>query len=136
MKTPLFLLTILGALLFSCASQKEVVSTHTLTDKQFKGTLLQLPKRTKEGVLEEKEFYLKTEETKYFIKLKESKVSDKELLKFIDKEIIVEGEIKNGKWEEDQPGSLATNTSPVKGRTGDYLIIDKLLKEKDLNGRP
>lgn len=116
-------------------------TTSTVSESQ-KNQLIQQKKNQKSGIVlyksradesknrqSKKEFYFRMNEKEYFVKIPEGYVSEEELLKNIDKQINVKGEIKNGKWEFDTPGSILNQTETIKGRSGEYFVIYKILNK-------
>jgi len=111
---------------------KKTVDSIVLKENQKKGTVLHLPRKTREGIQDEKEFYIRIDELNYFVKFSESKVTPNDLKKHINKTIVIEGTIKNGPWEAPKPGTLASNEQGEKTRAGMYITIDKIVDKKDL----
>lgn len=130
MKIVYLLLLVIG--LCSCITSKKSMDEVVLKGNQKKGTVLHLPRKTSEGLQDEKEFYLRIDEVNYFVKFSESKVTAAELKKYIKQTIVIEGTLKNGPWEAQKPGALTTNEESQKARSGMYVVIDKIVAKKDL----
>jgi hypothetical protein len=76
----------------------------------------------------QKELILLINDKKYFVKIDEGYVSRDKLYKYLNQTIRIKGEIKNGPWEADIPGSVLDQTQPIKGRSGDYIVVYKIIK--------
>lgn len=126
----LFFIAIL--FLTSCKVQQNSNSTHKpLKENQLRATVLHLPLRSKEGLDNSKnEFYLKIDNKNYFVKLSECFVSEATLLKYVNKEIVIRGQIKSGAWEHEKASSFGQTTEPEKPRSGPYVVIEKVYKNK------
>jgi hypothetical protein len=111
---------------------KKTMDSIVLTGNQKKGTVLHLPRKTKEGLLDEKEFYFRIDDLNYFVKFSESKVTPADLKKHVNKTIVIEGTIKNGTWDAQKVGSLTSNEEPEKIRDGMYITVAKIVDKKDL----
>ncbi len=75
-----------------------------------------------------KELFFKINETDYFIKINEGYVTPSELLKYLNKEIIVKAEKKDGQWEMQEPSSIKDGKQVRKARSGPYVAIYKIYK--------
>ncbi len=75
-----------------------------------------------------KELYLKVNEKDYFIKIAEGYVAKDIINKYIDKQIVIKGEIKTGDWENPESGSLKDGVPSKKARSGEYIVINKIYK--------
>lgn len=75
-----------------------------------------------------KELYLKINEKDYFIKIAEGYVAKDLITKYIDKQIVIKGEIKTGDWETPDAGSIKDGTPPKNARSGEYIVINKIYK--------
>lgn len=73
-----------------------------------------------------KELFFKINEKDYFIKISEGYVAKDIISKYIDKQIIIKGEIKTGEWETPDAGSLKDGTPSKKARSGEYIVINKI----------
>lgn len=73
-----------------------------------------------------KELYLKVKEKDYFIKIAEGYVAKDIITKYIDKQIVIKGEVKTGDWENPDAGSIKDGTPPKKARSGEYIAIYKI----------
>jgi hypothetical protein len=111
-------------------NSKKSLDSVVLTENQKKGTVLHLPRKTKEGLSDEKEYYMRIDELNYFVKFSESKVTPADLKKHINEMIVIEGTIKSGPWEASKAGNLTTNEPSEKGRSGMYIAIDKIVDLK------
>lgn len=118
----------LGGCSTSNKSLESIVDTTNLKN----GTVLYLPKKTRDGLQKEMEFYFGIEGVNYFVKLSESKINATELKKHINKTVFIEGAIKNGPWEEMKATTITSNQYPEKPRSGVYITIDNVLKKKSL----
>lgn len=132
MKVLTLLLFIISLALSGCMNSKKSLDAVVLKGNQKKGTVLHLPRKTKEGLSDEKELYVRIDELNYFVKFSESKVSPADLKKYINEIIVIEGTIKNGSWEAPKAGSLTKNEASEKGRAGMYITIDKIVDKKEL----
>ena len=117
----------LGGCSTSNKSLESIVDTTNLKN----GTVLYLPKKTREGLQKEMEFYFRIEEKNYFVKLSESKVNATELKKHVNQTVSIKGNIKNGPWEEKKATTITSNQYPEKPRSGVYITIDKILEKQD-----
>lgn len=129
--TSLFFVICIG--ISGCMTSKKSMDSIVLTGNQKKGRVLHLPRKTKEGLQDDKEFYITIDELNYFVKFSESKVTPADLKKYINKIIVFEGSIKSGPWEPQKAGTLTTNEPAKKGRAGMYVVIDKIVDKKELN---
>lgn len=120
-------LLIIGLLLctVSCGTQKEVVTESTENEIK-KGTVIELARKTREGLSDDKDLYFRMGGRNFFIKLTDSDVQLKELRKHIDKEICVVGEVKNGPWNE--TGAATLSQPAQKERAGLYIAIKDIVK--------
>jgi hypothetical protein len=118
----------LGGCSTSNKSLESIVDTTNLKN----GTVLYLPKKTREGLQKEMEFYFRIEGINYFVKLSESKINATELKNHINKTVFIEGAIRNGPWEEMKATTITSNQYPEKPRSGVYITIDAVLKKKSL----
>jgi hypothetical protein len=132
MKIVTFLLLVVCFGNSGCMTGKKSLDSIVLKENQKKGTVLHLPRKTRKGLLDEKEFYLRIDNLNYFVKFSESKITPADLKKHVDKTIVIEGTIKNGPWEPQKAGTLASNEASEKARSGMYITIDKILDKKDL----
>ena len=73
-----------------------------------------------------KELYFKVNEKDYFIKISEGYIAKDIISKYIDKQIVIKGEIKTGEWETPDAGSLKDGTPSKKARSGEYIVINKI----------
>jgi hypothetical protein len=126
MKTLALLLFTCTLFLASCGTEKAVVENSKQEVK--KGTIIQLAKRTANGLLDEKEYYFRFNEQNYFIKLSESAVTTKDLSKRLDKDVCLLGEIISGPWEAEKPATISTPHGAEKAREGLYIAIDAFIK--------
>jgi len=65
----------------------------------------------------------RTKNESYFIKLSESKISIVDVERLMGEEISIEGEIRDGLWDTDDPN--------VQSRIGNYIVIFTILEKKD-----
>lgn len=77
---------------------------------------------------EGKELFFKINEKDYFIKISEGYVSVDLLSEYIDKQVVIKGEIKIGEWESIKAGSIKEGTTSKKPRFGEYIVINKVFK--------
>ncbi|MCC7331117.1 MAG: hypothetical protein IT232_00790 [Flavobacteriales bacterium] len=132
----LIILTLTIFLITSCKSGKNSNSTLNkqeiqLKKNQFLGTVkFSTPVNSSREASQhsKKEYYIEINNEYYFVKFSEGFVKENTLSKYIDKEIIIKGEIKNGKWEDGTSGSIANKTIAVQPRIGKYVTIDKIIK--------
>lgn len=75
-----------------------------------------------------KELYFKVNEKDYFIKIAEGYIAKDIITKYIDKQIVIKGEIKTGDWEIPDAGSIKDGVPPKKARSGEYIVINKIYK--------
>lgn len=124
----------LSILLFSCKTQADVLTNsetkqtveNNLKKNEFFAVVGQRRKSRTDSSL--KETILLIGEKKYFVKFDEGYVSEEKLLQHLNKKIKIKGEIKNGSWEADIPGSIIDKTQPTKGRSGEYIAVYKILE--------
>lgn len=124
----------LSILLFSCKTQTDVLTNsetkqsieNNLKKNEFFAVVEQRRKSRVNSSL--KETILLIDEKKYFVKFDEGYVSEEKLLKHLNNKIKIKGEIKNGTWEADIPGSMLDKTQPIKGRSGEYIVVYKILE--------
>jgi hypothetical protein len=76
------------------------------------------------------EAYFRTNQKDYFIKFSEGYITKDNALKYKDKQIIIKGEIKQGLFENMKPASFGNKTLPPPPRSGEYIIIEKIYKNK------
>ena len=73
---------------------------------------------------ETKELYLRCSIQDYFIKLCESKVSEKALRAYLDEGIEVEMEVREGVWD-----ICPDDPEEMQSRTGSYVVINRIVEE-------
>lgn len=125
---------VLFLLIFSCKNQPvtapsanvDIKQEETLKKNEFFAVVTE---RKKKRNNDEIELLLLINETKYFVKIDEGYVSKEKLLKYLNQTIKIKGEIKNGQWEADIPGSVLEKTQPIKGRSGEYIAVYKILSK-------
>jgi hypothetical protein len=67
------------------------------------------------------DLYFKTDQGKIFIKISEGHVKRDEILKYLDKEIVVKAKLISwGLWDSDDPN--------VQSRVGDYFIFYEIIE--------
>ncbi|MCB9360801.1 MAG: hypothetical protein H6587_04125 [Flavobacteriales bacterium] len=104
-------------------------SSKELKSNQYKGVVQELTMPVKlRGGLVLKDFYFTTSSKNYFIKFSEGYVSKEEAMKFLGKEIIIKGEIKNGAWEDFPPYSAEEQKTLKAPRSGEYIVLEKIYK--------
>jgi hypothetical protein len=131
MKLSIYLL-IISCIYFGGCSVSKKSSDLIVDEANLKnGMLIYLPKKTREGLQKEMEFYFRIEEKNYFVKLSESKVNATELKKHVNQTVSIKGNIKNGPWEEMKATTITSNQYPEKPRSGVYITIDKILEKQD-----
>lgn len=121
------ILIYLFPLLFACASATTQETTKFHEKKLGEPNTCQLIEKefvNKGGkITEYKELYLRCSIQDYFIKLCESKVTKKELEKYLNKGITIEMEIKEGMWDH-----CNDNPAYAQSRVGNYVIIKKIIE--------
>lgn len=121
------ILIYLFPLLFACASATTQETTKIHEKKLGEPNTCQLIEKefvNKGGkITEYKELYLRCSIQDYFIKLCESKVTKKELEKYLNKGITIEMEIKEGMWDH-----CNDNPAYAQSRVGNYVIIKKIIE--------
>ncbi len=70
------------------------------------------------------DYWFKTNNEDYFIKLYESKISSETLSMFIGKTVKLKFMIKTGEWD-----STGKELVPVQSRIGQYIIVLKLIED-------
>ena len=124
----------LSILLFSCKTQADVLTNsetkqtveNNLKKNEFFAVVGQRRKNRTDSSL--KETILLIGEKKYFVKFDEGYVSEEKLLKHLNNKIKIKGEIKNGSWEANIPGSIIDKSQPIKGRSGEYIVVYRILE--------
>jgi hypothetical protein len=120
-------ITILFILIFSCKTKPEKNPQLIEKNPNNPYTSCQLIEKefiNKAGKIQSfKEYYLRCSIEDYFIKLCENKVEKSELIKYLNKGITVEMEIKEGMWDH-----CNENIAYAQSRTGKYVIIKKIIK--------
>jgi hypothetical protein len=96
------------------------------------GTVLYIPKKTRDGLQTEMEFYFKIDTINYFVQFSESVIRPDELKMYIDQAILIEGKIKTGVLQPTAATTLSSNQYPDKIRSGEYITIDKILEKKEV----
>lgn len=128
-KTLVYLLSII--VLISCNSQKSVSNEGTemkLKKNQFIGKFVELNKTKSRNVSAKLDIYFQIEEKDYFVKFSEGYVSKENIMNYLNKNILIKGEIKTGEFEESSPGSISTLENSKPGRKGEYIVINKIYK--------
>ncbi|MBI2279638.1 MAG: hypothetical protein HYU68_02970 [Bacteroidetes bacterium] len=123
----------LSILLFSCKTQADVLTNsetkqtveNNLKKNEFFVVVGQRRKTRTDSSL--KETILLIGEKKYFVKFDEGYVSEEKLLKYLNKKIKIKGEIKNGSWEANKSGSIIDKSQSIKGRSGEYIVVYRIL---------
>lgn len=128
MKLPLSIFLLL-ILLSACKTQETVVSESISSDELKEGVLIKLPEKTRNGLMSVEEYYFKLDGKNYFVKLSESNVPTKKLQKYVDKNVVIEGDIKNGPWEVVKPASLSSPDPVEVARSGMYITINSIKKQ-------
>lgn len=130
MKKPLiYLISII--LFIGCNSQKSISvdKPENLKKNQLIGTFVAVSRKITRGKEDRiNEYYFRIENKNYFVKFSEGYVSKEKMLKYLNKQIVIKGEIKNGKWEEATAGSFIGSKVSKRARSGDYIIIIKIFK--------
>jgi hypothetical protein len=123
-------------LIFSCiyfggCSVSKKSSDFRVDEANLKsGTVLYIPKKTRDGLQTEMELYFKIDTINYFVQFSESVIRPDELKKYIDQTILIEGIIKTGLLQPTAATTLSSNQYPEKIRSGEYITIDKILEKK------
>lgn len=125
-----FILTAILFSIYGCKTNDETSNLTTLKDYQLRGSVIHLPKKTNEGLESTKELYFRVENKNYFIKLNECLVSVPDLMKHLGKTIVVKAHIKEGQWEHQKPMAISSVKQPEKARSGPYITIEKIYKNK------
>lgn len=88
---------------------------------KLEGKIVKRPFKSKRGafVQDTYDLFFETDNTEYFIKMSESKISQSDAMRYINKPIFVKGKVKEGNWDSDDP--------KVQSRTGEYLIVKKII---------
>ncbi len=127
--TPLALIICLYTV--GCSTSKTSLESNKSKENLKNGTVLYIPKKTRNGLQSEMEFYFRFEEINYFVKFSESKVEPTELKNYINETILIEGTIKNGPWEQMKATTITSNERSEKPRTGPYITIDKIVDKNE-----
>jgi hypothetical protein len=133
----LSLFFILATFLSSCKdsqniSRNTIHDSNQLKKNQLLGIVKYLSPITgakKTNAETKKEYYFDINNKIYFIKISEGFITELELSEYVDKQIVIKGEIKNGQLEIDKEGSFASKTESVEGRKGEYITITKILNK-------
>jgi len=121
------ILLLLITLLFIGCNPKATLENQTtaLKKNQYRATVVQRKKELQKNYTD---FFLKIDDKIYFIKINEGYVSPSELLKCLNKEIIVKAELREGPWEVQEPSSIKEGKQVRKARSGPYVVIYKIYK--------
>ena len=89
--------------------------------KTYKGKIIQRSMTNKVGTkLDKKDYFLKTKDKKYFIKLSE-RFTQKDIKPYVGKKVSVRGVLIDGLWDTDDP--------TLQSRVGNYLDIHSISKK-------
>ena len=88
---------------------------------KIEGKIVKRPFKTKHGTLvrDTYDLFFETDNTEYFIKMSESKITQSDAMRYLNKPISIKGKIKEGNWDSSNP--------KAQSRIGEYLIIKKIM---------
>ena len=92
-----------------------------LAPAKMQGKIIKRDFLSKKGVKvrDTYDLFFETTDTAYFIKMSESKITQSQAVKYLNKPITIKGKFKDGLWDTSDP--------KVQSRMGTYLIIQKIL---------